>query len=124
MSLQSHRPGASLLLARLMMASVFIVMGGYRLLNAYEGVPTSGATLTFSAIELAMGLLMLSDVRTRIVASLGALLMLADALMSHPFWSHGGAAQGAQLLHFMKNIGFAGGLLLLASVCHRGGKRR
>lgn len=123
MSFQSSRPGPPLLIARLMMASVFIVMGGYRLFKAYEGVPTNGATLTFSAIELAIGLLMLSDVRTRIVANLAAVLMLADALMSHPFWAHTGADQSTQLLHFMKNIGFAGGLLLLASVCGRSRKR-
>jgi putative oxidoreductase len=49
-----------------------------------------------------------------VTASLAAVLMLADAVLSHRFWALGGQAQAAQLLHFMKNIGFVGGLLLLA----------
>ena len=49
---------------------------------------------------------------TRLLAVLlAALLMLVDAAMSHPFWKLGGAAQSAQLLHFMKNIAIAGGFL-------------
>ncbi len=43
--------------------------------------------------------------------------------MSHPFWKFGGAQQASQLLHFMKNVGFVGGLLLLSSLA-TGGRRR
>ncbi len=114
MSLHSNRTSPGTMLARLLMASVFIVMGGYRLWMAQQGTPTSGATLTFSAIELVLGLLLASGWQLRIVALLAALLMAADAVLSHPFWSLAGAEQGAQLLHFMKNVGFIGGLLLLA----------
>lgn len=109
-----RHPGTTF--ARLCMASVFVVMGGYRLWGAYQGVPATGATLTFSAIELVLGLSLLVGWKVRVTAALAALLMLADALLSHRFWSLAGAEQGAQLLHFMKNIGFAGGLLLLSLV--------
>jgi len=102
--------------ARLCMASVFVVMGGYRLWGAYQGIPITGSTLTFSVIELVLGLLIAIGWRVRVTAALAALLMLADALLSHRFWSLAGAEQGAQLLHFMKNIGFVGGLLLLSLV--------
>ncbi len=109
--MQRH-PGTTM--ARLLMASVFIVMGAYRLWGAYKGVPTPGSTMTFSAIELVLGLLLAWGWKLRVTAALAAILMLADAALSHRFWGLAGQAQGAQLLHFMKNIGFVGGLLLLA----------
>lgn len=110
----SSRPTPGMVLARLLMASVFVVMSGWRLWAAAQGVAISNGTLVFSALELLLGVLLASGWRLRWMASLAALLMLADALMSHPFWSLQGAERGAQLLHFMKNVGFIGGLLLLA----------
>lgn len=118
---QRHSPGA--VLARLLMASVFLVMGGYRLWGAYAGMPTSGATLTFSAIELVLGLLLAGGWKLRVVAGAAAVLMVVDAVLSHPFWSFAGAEQAAQLLHFMKNVGFVGGLLLLAVTAPSGRRR-
>lgn len=109
-------------LARWLMASVFLVIGGYRLWQALHGVPTSNTTLGFSVAELVLGIAIAAGWRLRAMALLAALLVLVDAAMSHRFWLLQGAAQGAQLLHFMKNIGLAGGLLLLASVA--AGKRR
>lgn len=109
-------------LAQWLMASVFLVMGGYRLWKALHGIPTSNATLGFSVAELALGVAIAAGWRLRGMALLAAVLMLVDAAMSHRFWLLRGAEQGAQLLHFMKNVGFAGGLLLLASVAT--GKRR
>lgn len=110
-------------LAQWLMASVFLVMGGYRLWQALHGVPTANATLVFSAVEFLLGLLIAAGWRLRAMALLAALLMLLDAALSHRFWTLQGAQQGAQLLHFMKNIGLVGGLLLLASVAG-GGRRR
>ena len=49
-------------------------------------------------------------------------VLLVDAVLSHPFWTSAGAARGANLLHFAKNLGLVGGLLLLAGT--GGGKRR
>lgn len=109
-------------LAQWLMASVFIVMGGYRLWQALHGVPTANATLAFSAVEFLLGLLIAAGWRLRPMALLAAALMVVDAVLSHRFWTLSGAEQGAQLLHFMKNIGFVGGLLLLATMA--GGKRR
>jgi putative oxidoreductase len=101
-------------LARLLMASVFVVMGAYRLWMAARGASLSDTALAFSAVELVLGLLLATGWKLRVTASLAAALMLADAVLSHRFWALGGQAQAAQLLHFMKNIGFVGGLLLLA----------
>lgn len=110
------------ILARALLASVFVVMGGYRLWQAYQGVHIANGTLLFSAAELALGLAIASGWRVRAMALLAALLMLVDAAMSHRFWLLRGTEQGAQLLHFMKNMGLVGGLLLLAG--SSSGKRR
>jgi putative oxidoreductase len=109
-----REPG--ILLARLLLASVFVVMGAYRLLSAAEGAAIPNSTLVFSAVELVLGLLIAIGWRLRLTASLAALLMLADALLSHRFWMLSEPDRGAQLLHFMKNINTVGGLLLLALV--------
>ena len=109
-------------LASWLMASVFLVMGGYRLWHALQGVPTANATLAFSAGEFLLGIALAAGWRLRATALLGALLMLVDAVLSHRFWILQGAEQGAQLLHFMKNIGLVGGLFLLSTVVV--GKRR
>jgi putative oxidoreductase len=109
-----HPPGA--VVARVLLASVFLVMGAYRLWGAWQGVPTTGATLTFSALEVVLGLLLASGWQLRAVAALSALLMLSDALLSHRFWNLAGAGQSEQLLHFMKNVGLVGGLVLLATL--------
>ena len=120
MGLHSNRPTPATVFARLLMASVFVVMGAYRLHGAWQGTPTSGATLTFSALELALGLLLAAGWKVRPVAIASALLMAADAVLSHPFWNPGAAGQAAQLLHFMKNSGFIGGRVLLAAIApHR-----
>ena len=103
-------------IASWLMASVFVLMGGYRLWLALQGIPTANATLAFSAAELALGIAIAAGWRLRAVALLGALLVLVDAALSHRFWALQGAAQSAQLLHFMKNIGLAGGLFLLSTV--------
>ncbi|MEF9977898.1 MAG: hypothetical protein RR792_00180 [Thermomonas sp.] len=109
-------------IASWLMASVFLVMGGYRLWQALQGVPTANATLAFSAGEFLLGIAIVAGWRLRAMALLGALLMLVDAVLSHRFWLLHGAEQAAQLLHFMKNIGFVGGLFLLSTVV--AGKRR
>lgn len=123
MSFRQNTPTPGLLLVRLLLASVFVVMGAWRLWGAAQGVPTSGATLTFSAFELVLGLLIAAGWQLRWTALLAALLMLADALMSHPFWSLVGSERSAQLLHFMKNVNAIGGFLLL-SLTANAGKRR
>ena len=109
-------------IAQWLMASVFLVMGGYRLWLAMHGAPIANGTMVFSAVEFVLGLALASGWRLRMVALLAAALVMVDAVMSHAFWELARAQQASQLLHFMKNVGFAGGLLLLSSVVS--GKRR
>ena len=103
------------LLARWLIASVFVVMGAWRLLAASHGAEIANGTLVFSGVELILGLLVAFGWRLRWTASLGALLLLVDAVLSHPFWSLPEPDRSAQLLHFMKNIAIVGGLVLLAT---------
>lgn len=110
-------------LAQWLMASVFLVMGGYRLWQAMHGASIANGTLVLSAVECLIGMLLVSAWRLRLVSLLAAAMLVADAVMLHPFWKFGGAEQAGQLLHFMKDVGLFGGLLLLSSLA-TGGRRR
>lgn len=109
-------------LARLLLASAFLVAGGYRLWLAYRGAPLSNGTLVLSAAEVGLGLAIAAHWRLRLAAGVAMLALLADAVLSHPFWQMDTAARSEHLLHFMKNLGLVGGLLLLLS--GTSGKRR
>ena len=119
MAFRSSAPSAPMLLARVMMASLFIVLGGWRVWGALDGLVLSNAALVLSVGELLLGLLLLGGWRLRWVALGAAALLVADALLSHPFWSARASALDGQLLHFMKNIALAGGFLLLAATAPR-----
>lgn len=106
---------AGWLAGRVLVASVFIAMGSYRLLARMGGEAFDNRALVFSAVELIVGLLIAAGWKLRWTAGLAALMLLIDALVSHPFWSLAGPERGAQLLHFMKNMSVIGGLLLLAT---------
>lgn len=109
-------------LARILLSSVFVAMGGYRLWMAYRGLAVPNGTLLLSAAELALGLAIAGAWRLRLMVGVAVAVLLVDAVASHPFWTSAGTARGANLLHFAKNLGLVGGLLLLAGI--GGGKRR
>ena len=122
----SHRPsapGPGFVLARLLLASVFIVMGTWRLWNTAHATAPDTASLAFSAAELLLGLLVALGWKLRWTALLSALLMAMDAAMSHPFWALAEPERSAQLLHFMKNVNIVGGFLLLALVSSNARRR-
>jgi putative oxidoreductase len=106
--------------ARVLLASVFIVVGLQRLLSGLGALggtapPLATTMLVLSALEVVLGLLIVLAWRLKWFAALAALVLLADAYWSHPFWVVTGPAFAAQLLHFMKNISIVGGFLLLAA---------
>ena len=117
---QPATPG--IVAARLLLASVFIVMGGWRLVAVAQGAALPNSAVVASAIEAVLGLLVAFGWRLRWTALLAALLMVADALLSHRFWTLRGALRDAQLLQFMKNVGLVGGFLLLSQL--GGGRHR
>ncbi|MGO4223289.1 DoxX family protein [Lysobacter sp. TAF61] len=105
---------AGWLAGRVLVASVFIAMGSYRLLAWAGGESIGTGAIVASTAELVLGLLIAGGWQLRWTAALAAISMLVDALVSHPFWSLAGPERGAQLLHFMKNVSIIGGLVLLA----------
>lgn len=107
-------------LARLLLAGLFIGLGGERLLGAagigpLAAAATSNGALALSALECVAGVLLAIGWQVRVLAVLIAAFLVADAVLAHPFWRfHGGEAH-AQWLHFLKNLAIVGGLLVLAA---------
>lgn len=119
------RPADSLIVfvARLALSILFLWGGAMKLLGyagfmGYlhaKGIPYAQiAAPAASAVELAGGLAIVFGVRTRAVAFLLALYVVATAVLGHDFWNITDAAlQQDAVVHFWKNIAIAGGFLLL-----------
>jgi putative oxidoreductase len=103
------------LLGRILMSVIFIV-GGYTKATApaatmammrHHGLPLPGAAYAVALIvEIGVGSLFLVGYRARITALVLAAWCIATALVAH---YHPGDT--GQMIHFMKNVCMAGGLL-------------
>jgi putative oxidoreductase len=113
------------LIARLLMAAIFLVFGIRKLL-AFAGTAAYFAKLGFPApeamvvlaiiIELGGGVLLVIGWKTRWVAWLLALFTLIGMLMAHRYWEFADAGQYAnQMTHFFKNLCIIGGLMMVAA---------
>jgi uncharacterized membrane protein YphA (DoxX/SURF4 family) len=88
-------------LARLGLAAVFIVSGGLKALDpdqtyvavrAYDVLPTAGVEVVATVlpwVEIALGLLLLFGVGTRVVAALSVLLLLGFIVGVTQAWARG-----------------------------------
>jgi putative oxidoreductase len=111
----------TLLVSRCMMAVLFLVAGygkltGFNAATRYFGglgMPLPAAAAFAVAVEMSLGLALVSGTFTRPVALLLAAYTLLTALIGHHFWTMTGAAEAGNLIHFNKNLGIVGGLLLL-----------
>lgn len=108
------------LVARLLIASLFLVFGfekvtGYASSVGYMEAYGLPATLLPVAIatELGGGFAILFGIFSRWAAVALAIFCIVTALVFHTAWSGDGGQ--VQFINFMKNIGLAGGLLLLAA---------
>lgn len=118
MKLEKHSDLVALL-ARLFLASLFVLYG-YKKLMGFAGTEgymakfdiLSSAPAVFAAIavivELGGGLLILVGYQTRCVALACAIYVLIASLIAHTNF-----ADGNQLSHFMKNMAIIGGFLAL-----------
>jgi putative oxidoreductase len=114
-----------LLLGRLCIGSLYLVSGinhwwDLRLLTHFMGsLPGSvnGWAMLAATIEVASGAAMVLGFRTREFALLLVLFNLGAAAIGHPYWSITGdaTARWAQLIHFWKDIGLAGGALFVVA---------
>ena len=107
---------AASLIARVMLASIFLVSGIPKI-QAYEqtvrymatqGVPAQVLPLVI-ALEIGGGLAILLGLFSRWAALALAVFAVVTAVVFHR-----NLADDGQMIHFLKNIAIAGGLLLLA----------
>lgn len=111
-----------LLVSRCLLSVLFLV-SGYEKLVGFSGathyfdtlgMPVPGLVAAAAvAIELVLGLALAFGAFTRPVALVLAGYTLLTALIGHHFWTMSGAAQAGNLIHFNKNLGIAGGMLLV-----------
>ena len=111
-----------LLIARILLMALFVIFGWDKFLNfsgtvSYmESVGLQFATLASASaliMELVVGVAILLGFYTRPLAFLLCLYTLITALLGHRFWALTGGLRLDTMIHFYKNMGIAGGLLLL-----------
>lgn len=109
----------TILLGRILLSVIFL-LSGFGKLTAISGtaayfgglglpVPTVTAVVV-GLIELLGGLAILTGFQTRAAAWVLAVFTVATGLVAHTGW-----ADQMQMIQFLKNLGIAGGFLLLAS---------
>lgn len=111
-----------LLAARILLASLFLVMGWNKLsgFTVAEGYmqslhvpfPAIAASVAI-IIELGAGIALLFGFLTTPIAYLLALYTIVTALIGHQFWTMSGMMQYDMMIHFYKNLSIAGGLTVL-----------
>jgi putative oxidoreductase len=112
-----------ILIARLLLATLFLWGGAMKLLGYAEfvgylrglGVPFLQVTApAVVAIESLGALLLIVGYRVKPLALALAVYTIATAMIGHNFWDATDAAvQHDMVIHFWKNIAIAGGFLLL-----------
>lgn len=108
-----------LLPARAMLVALFLLFGRQKLdafgaAAAYMGSTGMPAPAVIAIlVELGTSALIILGVPTRSAAMLMACYATATALIGHRFWTLGGMARTDNMIHVFKNIGIAGGFLLL-----------
>ena len=113
-----------LLVARVLLASLFLITGFDKATNlpaatafmATTQAPLPAVTAAISAaIELAGGAAICFGLLTRLAALLFVIYVPITAFIGHPYWLVTGAPHDNMLFHFWKNIAICGGFLLLAA---------
>lgn len=121
-TLFDRRKDEVLLLARLLLAALFVIFGWGKL-TGFSGTVALMATLnlpvpTIAAVvvvvmEFFVGIAIVIGFYTRPLAVLLALYTLATAFIGHHYWTLPDAERVANMINFYKNISIVGGLLLL-----------
>ena len=108
------------LTGRILIALIFI-MSGFGKITGFEGtvgfiaskglpLPQLGA-LAAIVVELGGGILLVAGWQARWAAAAMFVFTLAAALIFHNFWAVPADMAQNQMIHFMKNVSMAGGLL-------------
>jgi len=121
------------LVSRILLSAVFIVYGylAFADINAWMKfnqaalkrffdmvaggmAPPTWFGYLIAAIQLVGGLAILVGIKIRWVAYAFVVYLIFIVFLAHNFWDMQGAARGANMAHFYKNLAIMGGLLLLA----------
>jgi len=121
------------LVSRILLSAVFIVYGylAFADINAWMKfnqaalkrffdmvaggmAPPTWFGYLIATIQLVGGLAILVGIKTRWVAYAFVVYLIFIVFLAHNFWDMQGAARGANMAHFYKNLAIMGGLLLLA----------
>ena len=119
-SLAERNRDGVLLLARILLAAIF-VPSGFGKLMGFEGFAASLAAkglplpllwaIAGVAAEFGGSLLILFGLGTRLLAPVMVIFVAFAAVLSHPFWATDAEHYQAQYINFMKNIAIMGGYL-------------
>ena len=112
------------LVARILLALMF-VLGGISKIGGFagtvgfiasKGLPAASIVAVLTIIlELGGGLALIAGLYTRWVGLALGLFTLLASVIFHNFWAMPEADQMANQLFFMKNMGVAGGMFMLAA---------
>jgi len=112
------------LMGRILLSVIFLTSALFKItfyshMVAYataKGVPMAGVGVAVAGvIEVLGGLAILAGFQARIVGWLLFLYLIPTTLFFHNFWGVAAAEQQNTMIHFLKNLGIMGGLLLLAA---------
>jgi putative oxidoreductase len=112
----------AILVGRVLLVLMFLVLGWSKMANYSNtvdyfgnvGLPLPGITAIIAiSAELIFGVALLLGVFTRPLAIFFAVYTIATALIGHHYWTLTGGAQVNNMIHFYKNVGIAGGFILL-----------
>lgn len=111
------------LVGRILVAAIFVLSGinkmgdfaGTSAMMSSVGLPMAEALLAMTIlIEVVGGLMLVIGWQTRFAAAVLFLFMIPVTVVFHNPWAVAdGAAAQQQLIHFLKNLAIAGGLLNL-----------
>lgn len=111
-----------LLLARILLAAIF-VQSGFNKLMGFDGFAASMAAkglplpmlwaIAAVAAEFGGSLCILFGLATRLIAPLMVVFVAFAAVLGHPFWVADAEHYQAQYVNFMKNVAIMGGYLAL-----------
>ncbi|GBR41875.1 DoxX family protein [Neoasaia chiangmaiensis NBRC 101099] len=114
----------TLLVARVLLASLFVLMGWGKLTGftatvgymANTGAPLPALSAIIAVItELGIGIALLAGFLTTPLSVILAIYTIATAFIGHHYWTFSGMARYDMWIHFYKNFSIAGGLLALAA---------
>ncbi len=114
----------AVLAGRMLLALIFVVSGfgkitGFTATAAYmasKGLPMPEVLLVAAIfIEFGGGLMLVFGYRTRLVAVVMFLYIIAVTLVFHNFWAVSPNEVRMQMINFMKNLSIMGGMLCIAA---------